>query len=558
MVNRSLSLSAVLFATCLVSLLMAEAVHAATARLSASQIYQYETVQLELVGSEESSPDLSALEQDFEVQGSSSQRSLQIVGGQLQMSEFILTLTLRPKRTGLLTIPAIALGNESTNALTLDVLPIDTGLKREIDRTAFFEIEVSNETPYQGQAVFLTRRLFYQRNVQIYGSLPGIPEIAGASVQPAGEASASASVIDGRRYNVYVSEYVLFADAPGQLRIPPVEVMARLEVPLGASRRALGLPIRSNETLLNVLPPPPEYPANKPWLPATSLAIESGFNVNQGQTGTPLTFDVVIRVEDALASQVAPLDLAFPSSIKAYPESPRLTDTIGRSEVRGERIERYSLVPTAPGIFTLPEVRLTWWNTQTGRMAESTLAAREIEILPDPNAPLRTPQSSIGAVAASEVALGEGITGTGIDWLHMTLALISALLGIGWLATSRPTLLENPGRERSRTDTTPEARAFDQLTATQALPDACVALREWLRLVVAEHPARARCEALLTRGEASLYADSHADSQSSTSPGAGELHKAARELRKAWLREKKHTRANGLRGLYAVRSPSSP
>ena len=560
MVNRSFHF----LAACAALVLLAQTGAAATARLSASQIYLYETVQLELSGAEEASPDLSSLEKDFEVQGSSSQRSMQITNGQIQVSEFTLKLTLRPLRAGVLQVPPIALGSERTNPLEIEVKAIDAATQQAINRKAFFEVDVSNETPYQGQAVFLTRRLFYAADVQIYGSLPGLPDIPGASVQPAGEPSASVSVVDGQRYNVYVSEYVLFADQPGELLIPAIEVMARLQVALRKGQRTLGVPIRADEAALEVRPPPAAYPVNKPWLPARNLTIASEFDATQSQVSTPLTFDVNMQVEDALASQLAPLDLAFPASIKAYPESPRLDDAIEHHRVRGQRLEKYSLVPTAPGIFTLPEVRVAWWDTHNERLRETILPAREIEILPDPSAPAPAlPENAqAGRSADSPLAGATAPRANGFDALHSALALLCVLLALGWLVTLRPALIQRITQWRaSDVEDTPESRAFDRLAYAQNLAESITALRAWLRHVRLEAELRAACDDFLRRGEASLYAQ--CDAQAAAPPTPGELRKLMQDLRdfrKAWRKRQARSRAPVLPDLYAspVKSPSGP
>ena len=553
-----------LFTVCCALMLLAQVSQAASARLSATQIYQYETVQLELIGSDETPPDLSALEKDFEIQGRSSQRSMQIINGQLQASAFTLTLTLQPLRTGVLEISPITLGNEQTNALRLEVKAIDAATQGSIDRKAFFEIEVSNETPYQGQAVFLTRSLFYAPDVQIYGSLPGLPEMAGASVQPAGEPRASVGVIDGERFNVYVSEYVLFPDQPGRLVIPEIEVMARLQVTLGSGRRALGVPIRGSSAVLDVRPPPAAFPVSKPWLPARDLRIESEFSVSRSEVNTPLTFDVRVSLEDALASHVAPLDLAFPASIKSYPESPRLEDDIAQGRVRGQRLERYSLVPTAPGIFTLPEVRIAWWDTERETLRETSLPAREIEILPDPNAPPEASLENFETPLPADAQFPDSTTADkgGFDAWHGALLLLCGLLGVGWYVSSRPALWRKLAQRQS-TDVkqTPEAGLFERIEGARNLAESLIALRAWLGHVELEPEMRASCEDFLARGEASLYAAQHTEAE--PSPATEELEELLRALakyRKAWLRQQAKRPAPALPGLYGkiLRSPSSP
>ncbi len=73
-------------------------------------------------------PDLSPLEQDFIIQGRNSGRSVRTINGQTSQRT-TLTLTLRPKRSGELTLPAIDFGTESSEAISIQVS--STGLDLE-------------------------------------------------------------------------------------------------------------------------------------------------------------------------------------------------------------------------------------------------------------------------------------------------------------------------------------------------------------------------------------------------------------------------------------------
>ena len=534
-------------------LLVSAQLHAATARLSAEEILEYETVQLELSGSRDTSPDLAPLEEEFEILSRSSQSSMQIVNGRIEVSENTVKLTIRPRRTGRIVIPPITFGNEQTQALELNVKPLDESTRQGINELAFFEIQVSNQRPYQGEAVFLTRRLFYAQEVQIYGSLPGIPEVFGATVQPLSEPTSTHSVRNGRRYNVFVSEYVLFADQSGELSIPGVDVMARMRLDGSAQGRSLGIPIRSQELTLQIRPPPETYPAGKPWLPARNVSVESEFNTQTTEVGAPLSFNLQVSVDAALASQVAPLSLAFPASIKSYPESPRLEDKLESGSVQGIRTERYSLVPTQPGILTLPDVRVAWWDTQNDQLREATLSAREIEVLPNPETATETNQSqptdSVAERQQPSSGAVQAASSWSLDWLGLLLGLLCLTLGGGWLLSAHPEWRRASLFARARgTQDSAESRAFHRVKATEDQAELLTALRGWLPLVSSQDDAYLDCERLVERAEATLYANEAI--RPAQSPSVRELHQAASRLRQAWLRKTRRSRGSSLPGLY--------
>ena len=540
-------------------LLISMRLEAATARLSADEILEYETLQLELSGSRDASPDLTPLERDFEILSRSSHSAMQIVNGKIEISENRVKLTIRPRRTGRLVIPPITFGDEQTQAIELNVKPLDSNTKSDIDQLAFFEIQVSNQRPYQGEAVFLTRRLFYAQEVQIYGSLPGIPEVSGATVQPVGEPRSINLIRDERRYNVFVSEYVLFADQSGELSIPQVEVLARMQLTSSAQAHSLGIPIRSRVLRLQIRPPPDAYPTGRPWLPAHSVSIESDFNTQTTEVGVPLTFNLEVSVQQALASQVAPLDLAFPASIKSYPESPRLEDNFASGSVLGTRTERYSLIPTQPGILTLSEVRVAWWDTQSETLREARLAAREIEVLPNPAMAAETDSSQPAERMAERQEPSPGTAqppnGWALDWLDALLGLLCLTLGGGWLLSTHPEWRHAPFLARTpRKEDSAEARAFDRVKASQNQAELLVALRGWLPLVSMHDNAYLECERLVERTEAALYAMEA--NRPARSPSLRDLQDAASKLRQAWLRNVRRTRRSSLPGLYSTQAAS--
>ena len=75
---------------------------------------------LQMEGDQEMTPDLGQLEQLFEIIGRSTQQSISIINGKMSAKRS-LTLTLLPKQTGTIEIPPIRIGNESTQALVLEV-----------------------------------------------------------------------------------------------------------------------------------------------------------------------------------------------------------------------------------------------------------------------------------------------------------------------------------------------------------------------------------------------------------------------------------------------------
>ncbi len=96
-----------------------------SARLSQTSVTQGQPLQLTLesTGPSVSPPDLSVLEQDFQIINRSVRQQASVRNG-YRTQRSTLTLTLLPRRSGSLEIPSIAFGNERSAAQSVTVLPL--------------------------------------------------------------------------------------------------------------------------------------------------------------------------------------------------------------------------------------------------------------------------------------------------------------------------------------------------------------------------------------------------------------------------------------------------
>ena len=94
------------------------------ASLSQTQVIEGDSFVLNLQtdgGGSGAAPDLSVLQQDFDVNGTSQSSSTQIINGKVSQSQGW-QITLTPKTTGTLTVPAIPVGDEETSPLEIEVV----------------------------------------------------------------------------------------------------------------------------------------------------------------------------------------------------------------------------------------------------------------------------------------------------------------------------------------------------------------------------------------------------------------------------------------------------
>ncbi len=353
---------------------------------------EMETIRLTIrkEGSNQSeAPDLTPLAEDFEVLGSQTSSRISSINGRT-MASVEYQISLRPQRTGELTIPSLDIGGEQSEAIVIQVRALDPVVKDAIARMVFFETQLDRNPVYVQAETVLTRRLFYSQGVQIYSDLPGVPEIENAVVIPLGETQSRSVLRDDRRYGVIEQRFALFPERSGPLTIPAISVTSSVRLQSQGRSRRSGIRVSTEEITLEVLPIPEGYPADAAWLPARNVSVSQRWSpsVASIDIGEPLTFEVAARVEGNRGSAIPPIPLPLPvDQFKVYPEAPEMDEAADAGTVVGSRTERFALIPTAPGSLSVPELSITWWDTEADRLRQTAVTVTPLEITGEPPGP---------------------------------------------------------------------------------------------------------------------------------------------------------------------------
>lgn len=143
-------------------------------------------------------PDTTELEKDFEVVDRQQNYKVQIINN-VNESVINWTYTLMPKREGRLTIPALSVGDDTTQPIAISVLPEQSdksGVKSEV----YLETEVDTTTGYVQQQVLMTVRLFYANDL-VRGELDH-PDHSDALIRQLGKQREFSRYVEGRHYKV--------------------------------------------------------------------------------------------------------------------------------------------------------------------------------------------------------------------------------------------------------------------------------------------------------------------------------------------------------------------
>lgn len=368
-------------------------------------------------------PDFSALAPDFVLSGHSSTRGSEPVAGGGHRPRVLFAVALQPRREGLLTVPALRVGAESTAPLVLTVLPDATAPARA-GEPVFIEAEADTDAPWVQQSVGYTLRLYYATPL-VSGQLDQ-PVPDGAAVHRVGSDVQYSREIAGRRYTVVERRFVLVPERSGTLVVPGARfegtgVGGFFDDMFGGGRRALRA--QGPSRVLQVQPVPASAP--QPWLPLQSMQLRYLATPQELRAGEAATVDVELVADGAAASQLPELRLPPVDGAQVFPEPPQVDELFERGRPRTRVTRRFAVVPVQAGPLRLPGLRQAWWDVDAG--VERTAALPDLHLEVEPGAPAAAVDDAVQA--AFEAGRGDRRVHPGAwRWLAIGLAVL-------WLGT---------------------------------------------------------------------------------------------------------------------------
>lgn len=349
-------------------------------------------------------PDLRKLEDDFALLGTSHSQQMSMINGSTSSVTRWVT-TLAPKRSGMLTIPALHVGNHASLPLSLTVQKPSQVQGAQTQRDIFLESEVDSHIPYVQGQVLLTLRLVSA--VALQDGKLGDPEIEWGMVERVGKDATHETMRDGRRYQVTERRYIITPQKAGAQTIPPVLLSgsipderaggSTLDQFFGNRRRNQNggpfrslfqttrpVHIRSPKVSLTVKDMPADVKGSL-WLPAKAFTIKESWSgsTDNIQMGEPLTRTLVMVAKGLRGEQLPELPKPDYGSIKTYPDKPQTNTEFDGTWVVGMREEKYAVVPTQPGSVTVPGIRIPWWNIDSARWETAELPSRTLTVFGD-------------------------------------------------------------------------------------------------------------------------------------------------------------------------------
>ena len=400
--------------------------------LDRAQVSHGETATLNIQTDQSvSSIDYAPLQRQFDVGGQTVRRSYQRSNGRSTTTS-VFAVGIRPRGPGVLTVPALRVGNVTTAPLRLMVMPPSV-LPASGDADAFVETVVDAARPYVQQAVGVQVRLHYAVPL-MSGQLEQDPP-TGASLRQVGEDLTYQREIDGRRYNVVERRFLLIPERSGVLALPGARFNGQtmggfFDQVFDDGRKAVSA--ASPAKRLDVQPIPAQAP--QPWLPLHDLKLRYAQAPTRARAGEAVAVEIEVIADGASAAQLPPVTLADTPGLQLFADPPQVDEQFVDGRPRSILRRRISIVPLQAGTVSVGGPRIEWWDAAQGVARTAMLPPLQLQVAPGEGVakdPAEAPAKLEADAGAGASAAAAGAVWSRW-WIWILLVGVAVLAALAW------------------------------------------------------------------------------------------------------------------------------
>ena len=369
-------------------------------------------------------PDWSPLDNDFRVLSKKQGLRKTVVNG-VARSVHEWTVQLQPRRSGRLHIPVLKFGAVKSRATLIQVKPPPPAKTGKAAEKFFVEVSAQPKNPYVQAQVMFTLRVFMLHDLR--GSVTPPKSGSKAIVESLGEARNYRTNRNGKNYQVYERRYLIYPQNSGDVRINPVNLTGSYI----HQRRQFSVNKKSRALTLKVRQVPDSFPG-KFWLPAEKFAIKENWSADPAtwRAGEPLTRTLNLEARGLLARQLPAVELSQGDGFRSYTEPADFKDRRAKDTIIGTRQQAAVLIPTQAGAYTLPAIKIPWWNTRSDRLEYAQLLVRQLTIRENTFGSLMVDEPPPPDIVERDAVLDVGIRPNNA-WFWVSIILL-----FGWLITA--------------------------------------------------------------------------------------------------------------------------
>ena len=326
--------------------------------------------------------DPSILGKDFVVGRTSVSSQTQMINFDTTRSTIWNTILI-PRKKGRFTIPSFTVEGQSSQPITLMVLPVSASKNSE-GRDVFVTTEVDMTEAYLQQQIKYTIRLHLARDLQ-RGSLSA-PTLENGEIRQIGKDAEYADIINAKRYRIIERTFAVLPQKSGAFTIKgPLfegEIIEERQQNFGFFNRSKTISRVGPDQEINILPIPGQFTGS--WLPSDYVELSEQWQPVDGKftVGEPITRTLTLTAVGVIEEQLPEIGSLYPDSVKVYPDQADTTTVEKDNTLIAQRKETLAIIPTQVGKLQIPAVSVPWFNILTREVEYAQLPARTLDISP--------------------------------------------------------------------------------------------------------------------------------------------------------------------------------
>lgn len=322
------------------------------------------------------------------------------------------TLTLRAEKEGTFSFGPVAVGNVKSNTLKYTIGGPSSGQPSQSaqslsqnssssgdpkyigkgDGNLFLKASVSKTTAYEQEALVYTVKLYCSYSRVKFIGATAAPKFQGFVVEESKNISNQLTyeTYNGRTYaTAVIARYIIFPQMSGALKVLgntytiSVDEHEYYQDPFWGQMSystPLQLNVTPNDLTINVRPLPQPQPADFSG-GVGHFSISSSLPSAQLKTNEAASVIYTVKGEGNLKYVKLPeLNLLFPQALEVYSPETKVQTQVNATNVSGTVTFDYSMMPQATGSYDIPEVKLVYFNPETGQYETASARGYKVQV----------------------------------------------------------------------------------------------------------------------------------------------------------------------------------
>ncbi len=339
-------------------------------------------------------PDVPGLE----VHGAGKSQNISIINGKYSR-EVQLQFIINPTKEGTYNIPPI---HAKVDGKDMQTLPLEFKVTKgggasaaggpagANDAAIFIEREFSKTSAYVGEAIGVKIKVY--NRVKVVGAEPDFKYPAGFQVKSIEGQKNYTAMHGGNEYNVTEIDAILIPNQPGEFKVEPALLNARIAVSRRQRSRSffddlMGQTelqekrLRSEEATLKILPLPLEGRRKDFSGLIGDFTVSADLDPRGVNAGDTMNLSLTVQGRGLAAGMSEPALPFGPNVAKVYKDKPDYHEELdGAKGVTSQRTFKYAVVPNNPGKKNLGKVVIQTFSPSKGRYEDLTADLGEVDV----------------------------------------------------------------------------------------------------------------------------------------------------------------------------------